>query len=588
MGRMIRRQTARVFVVLTFLVGLLVAASPPARACFCAPPKPIGEAIEHSEWVFVGRQIGQREISEAGAGGSYGPVRLEIEVLAVYKGDVPDKVELRTGRGVGDCGVSFASGREVGFTVNPDGNGLAGVSSCGGAVRADELRMYFEPLPARVGTGPPGFLVGVDIGPYRVAVLDTAGELLTYAEGEGRLAAAAACPQGRKIVEIVEPVGTWVHVGGSNPPTLEVRDTATLSIESTQTIDIESRNRSQLNGMGWIFDLQCHDPEARLITYLLPNGVYDNWRGSNLPGPATLHVWRDGDLSEVEAGEARAVAVDAATGRFYAVTGIKGQTLETRDLAAGQLVDTQKLPERHVGWLLALSPDRSALAVLGRESPMEKINWYYAEVNRLLVIDLTTGEYTSHRLLHEGFARLVEPRGDTYVVAVSIRELPAAEVSQLVDGTMELIGKAQGEDSIQGPIAVGPDAIVSGRPSRDHEPIRLDVATGERVPIEGLVDIRLAITLPPGTQITNLPPLAPTTTTTMLEATIPPTSEAPSGQTDTTVSGTTQAQASAQPDHDDPNGWPWGITIGLIVIGATAATLTSVRLARPRRASRSD
>ena len=82
-------------------------------------------------------------------------VRLQIEVLAVFKGEVPDTVELQTGRGDGDCGIDLSGYTEVGLTVTPNAAGEVGIGRCGGTMRADVLRLLFEPLPGRVARARP-------------------------------------------------------------------------------------------------------------------------------------------------------------------------------------------------------------------------------------------------------------------------------------------------------------------------------------------------------------------------------------------------------------------------------------------------
>ena len=94
-----------------FLAMLLVATTvllfdgSQASACSCAPPAPAGAAAEANEWVFIGRQIDKYEGQRTEDDGSWGEMRLVVEVLTVYKGDVPDTVELRTGHGSADCGL---------------------------------------------------------------------------------------------------------------------------------------------------------------------------------------------------------------------------------------------------------------------------------------------------------------------------------------------------------------------------------------------------------------------------------------------------------------------------------------------------
>ncbi|MCP3973278.1 MAG: hypothetical protein GY720_02155 [bacterium] len=366
-----------------------------------------------------------------------------------------------------------------------------------------------------------------------MAVLDTSGELLAYGEGDGRLTAAAVCPGAEKIVEIAEPERAY-NIGGADQPRLEIRDVATLAIEESFELDITERDRSQLNGMDWLFDLQCHDADANLITYLLPTGEWDALAGSDLPGPAELHIWRNGSREVVAAGDARAVAVDSHTEVFYAITGIKGTTLDTRDFT-GQLINSEDLPDDHVGWRLALSPAGSELAVLARARPMGRENWFFAEVNRLLVIDLLTGQSQSHKLEHKGFANHLERSGDSFLVAVGRWEHGTTEVSRLESGEAVLVGSYPIGD--RGLLAVGSDTVImQGSDGDSDDPIaatRLDLATGAKLPIDGLVASRIAFVLPAGTTITDLPPLtseppddvAPDTTlggSRSVEGTLPP------------------------------------------------------------------
>ena len=506
MGRQFLRGIVWSILMVVAAAALVVAVPGEARACSCAPRLTPEEEIAENEWVFVGRQVGRYEVTDTDS--SWGMVRLQIEVLAVFKGDVPHTVVLHTGRGDGDCGIDVAGYTEVGFTVTPNAEGEVGVGMCGGTMRADVLRLSFEPLPGRVGSGPPGFLVGTEIGPARVAILDTAGELLAYAEGDGRLAAAAVCPGAKKVVEVVEHGDTHDLVGGNRPPTLEIRDLATLAVEAVYPIDIAERNRQQLNGMGWVFDLQCHDPDARLMTYLLPNGVRDNAGNANLPGPAQVHLWREGELTAVDAGEARAVAVDPAAGRFYTITGKKGKILETRDLT-GRLIETQRLPGTHIGWRLALSPDRSELAVLALSKPLDRDNWYYALVDRLLVFDLGTGDMTWHPLPLPGFALLLQADDSGYLTAVGdfmqgpaivdIARLGSRVAGEGTDPVASLPIESRPESGMViepwGPLAVGSEAVVfiaySGGILGQVNAWAHDLATGAEAAIEGLVRSRL-------------------------------------------------------------------------------------------------
>ncbi len=499
-----------------------------AQACSCAPRGPVEDDIATHDWVFVGRQIGRDEVSDG-----LWRVVLEIEVVDVYKGDVPAFVELRTGFGQADCGIDFSDGREVGFTVSPTESGPV-VSSCGGAHRADTIRFQFEPLPVGTGTGPPGFLVGTTIGPARIAVVDESGELLRYADGDGRLAAATVCPGGRKIVEVLEPVGD--PVTGPRRARLEVRDVATLEIERSEVIDVEITDLRPLNGFRWIFDLACHAADGRSASFLFPTGVWDSRSGAELPGPATLMLWDGNELAAIDAGSARTAAVDVDAGRFYAVTGIDGRTLETRDLG-GELLESVALPGSHVAWKMVLSDDGSALVMLARNRPMGRDNWFFAEVDRLLVVDLVDGSSVSEPLPARGFASYLAASGGGYVIGVSDFEADVAELSRFDGEEVVLLTRVANTDIFR-PMAIGSRvALVGLNEGSTYDSV--DLGTGEILPIEGLVRARIAVALPPGLDIEPVEiPEAPTTITASTDAppsSVPATSEPDDGDTTTTT-----------------------------------------------------
>lgn len=83
---------------------------------------------------------------------------------AIYKGDVPATIELRTNpHPEYTCRVDFADYGEIGFALTPSENGTVFVSQChNGHGSAEALRLAYELSPP-VGRGPPGFLVGVEV-----------------------------------------------------------------------------------------------------------------------------------------------------------------------------------------------------------------------------------------------------------------------------------------------------------------------------------------------------------------------------------------------------------------------------------------
>ncbi len=474
-------------------------------------PAPASDAVDANEWVFIGRQTDWHEVPASEQGEAWGSIHLVVEVLDVYKGDVPATLELATGHGSADCGVDLSYADEVGLTLTPYEDGTVGVSSCGGVYSADDIRWLYEPFPDGKGSGQPGFLVGIDAGRARVALLDEQAQLLTYAEGEGRLASAAICPGGDKVVEMVQPDRAWT-VGGKLQPYLEIRDVGSLAIDNHYDLDISERETSQLNGMGWVFDMQCHDVDGATVTYLLPIGVWHSWGGSNLPGDATLHIWRSGELSVVPTGEARTVAVDYDREVFYAITGADGMTLEIRDLD-GRLLETQPVPLGHQAWKLALSPDLSQLAILTRDVPMDEQNWYYAEVNSLLIMDTETQEVEVFSLPAAGFAQHLGARDDGFTTATYQWEPPTTTVASVANGAVEALGSYPAE-GIREATAIGSRTVLLTETEDHPDPsvVAVDLVSDELVPIADLVRARMAIAFPGSVPKAETLPTATTTT----------------------------------------------------------------------------
>ena len=221
------------------------------------------------------------------------------------------------------------------------------------------------------------------------------------------------------------------------------------------------------------------------------------------------------------------------------------------------------------------------------------MNWFYAEVNRPLLLplllpllDLETGKSTTPALPQKGFARLLEPRDGSYLVAAFQWEPRTVEFSRLVDGDMQLIDRLE-SGSVRSMVAVGSDTIVLSPPRSDapalEAVVRVDLVTGQQALIEGLVEPRLAVTFLAGTEITALPPV-PAPTTTVPDVPVTTTEE----QTTTLVEGTPdtrepvepQAQPSTTPAEGGSSGWPVIAGIAAIVTLGVAAGVWILRSPR--------
>jgi hypothetical protein len=405
----------RLLLALLVAVGIVVTNPRPAQACSCGPPPPLAEVIEDSDWVFTGRQVGT-------GGWFWRSDILEIEVETAYKGDVPSIVDVPAGHN-SSCGIGDLGDRLLGFTVSPGADGGVHVDECSGVLQAAELASYFQQATVGRGTGPPGFLTGVEIGTARIAMLDTDGELLGYGAGDGSLQAVAVCPGGEKIVELVRPNR---EDDFSKIAAVAVRDTASFAVESSVEIPVFDEPSGGINGRPALLNLECHDPAAELVTFLRPVGIGNADSGVETVGEAALYAVRPDGWDVGRAGSARAVAIDATNNRVYAITGVDGRTLETRDLTGASLVSVA-LDGRHVGWDLALSNDNAVLAVLARQQPMNRDNWYYAEVDSVLLIDVDSGRSVTHPLPHAGFAHMIQTTDAGWLATIGTDEATAIE-----------------------------------------------------------------------------------------------------------------------------------------------------------------
>ena len=97
----------RLILAASVAAGLLVNVRP-AGACTCVPPPPANEALAMSAAVFEGRVI---SITPSASSAIFGPLlRVEIEVLRVWKGKVGRTAIVQTSNSGAACGFFFAAG----------------------------------------------------------------------------------------------------------------------------------------------------------------------------------------------------------------------------------------------------------------------------------------------------------------------------------------------------------------------------------------------------------------------------------------------------------------------------------------------
>ncbi|MCA0971925.1 hypothetical protein LCM20_15065 [Halobacillus litoralis] len=100
------------------------------HACSCVQPPPPSEALDQAGTVFSGEVTA---IKEKGIGIKHKQALIEVD--QVWKGKKNSEVIVKTGRGGGDCGYEFETGKSY-IVYAKDGWGKPEVSLCS---RTDQL-----------------------------------------------------------------------------------------------------------------------------------------------------------------------------------------------------------------------------------------------------------------------------------------------------------------------------------------------------------------------------------------------------------------------------------------------------------------
>src|SRR5262245_18241517 len=77
-----------------------------AHACSCVQST-LDAALAEADAAFVGTAVERRM---EGAMGSWMPVVITFDVAEVVKGELPDRIDVWTGEGDGDCGIAVEIG----------------------------------------------------------------------------------------------------------------------------------------------------------------------------------------------------------------------------------------------------------------------------------------------------------------------------------------------------------------------------------------------------------------------------------------------------------------------------------------------
>jgi hypothetical protein len=178
--------------LLVLVVASLAAAVEPARACSCVQPDP-WNLMTQADGAFVGRLVEREDIGQ-------GRARLTFDVERAVKGKIGSSVDVVTANNGAACGIELPIGYRTGLFLMRDGGRWTGTLCW--QVSPEDL-LAAAALPAPNGRGPTAMFVGGRFGPARTIALDAKGRTLGYGVGSGTVQHYAACPGGRRVVELV-------------------------------------------------------------------------------------------------------------------------------------------------------------------------------------------------------------------------------------------------------------------------------------------------------------------------------------------------------------------------------------------------
>jgi len=232
---------------------------------------------------------------------------------------------------------------------------------------ADELRAAARPLPTPDGSGPVAFLVGGRFGPARVLALDARGRTLAYGRGKDGVRALAACPGGRRAVEIV--------VGDELPRILRlaVRGLAGMRVLREVSLPFAERRKPYLVPTA----VSCADARASEVFVFATN----NDGGWPVPTSRILRV-RGEKVAVISTGSGSACSF--GSGRAFVNEGRTAQNVVAINLRTGRERALARVP-RMTGPLVP-SPDGTKLAGVGSRAPGGRT----APTSLAVLVDLTT------------------------------------------------------------------------------------------------------------------------------------------------------------------------------------------------------
>jgi hypothetical protein len=148
--------------LLVLVLALSVVPLPQANACTCAAGHPRAR-LAAADGAFIGKLVGRRETGPLGSIISTGrDVIYTFEVAEAVKGDIGQRVDLRSAASGMSCGFEVPADQAIGILLDRR-SGMWRSGLCG-QIEPGKLRAAAAPLPAPDGRGPTAFIVGGSFG----------------------------------------------------------------------------------------------------------------------------------------------------------------------------------------------------------------------------------------------------------------------------------------------------------------------------------------------------------------------------------------------------------------------------------------
>lgn len=297
-----------------------------AHACSCMAPPPAIDQLGGARVAFVGTPIATSSVEPSEERWESQVYRFNVQ--RAVKGDLPASVDVYTGSGGGDCGVTFELNRPIGllpYGTVVDGEMHWSASLCGGILSPEELLAAAEEeLPAPTSIQPIASLVGGRYGPAGIVALDADAQPVGFVLADDSLSPSllAACPGGE----------TALALSGYDEPAVVTIDLRSLSITQRRALpptpdesDIDWYNASRLT---------CISPDGADATVFISALEYE-------PPAVSIVAVLEGDTAQVHALGRTADLLTISTSAAIAVA---DSAVMDIDLTSGSTTTLATLP----------------------------------------------------------------------------------------------------------------------------------------------------------------------------------------------------------------------------------------------------